>query len=217
MVIEARVTEVLGCPYKSHHQRKTERMVCGAGAHALRQDFLGLLDFKTEVELRVRINNDFVLVGHIDALYDAEYPPRIYELKTSEKIYHTYKLQTRTYAWMYARLFHKLPLTYIILIGEDGSVRRREEVFEPDLGVVERIVRGRVRMIKYYMHVFDIDYTRVRLPNEFCRYCVFRRSCPVFKTKPRFFKTLDRFPKLSESWVIIEEVGKRGGWFSGCS
>ena len=211
-MLEVRVTELLGCPYRSRHQPRTKRMKAGVRAHVIRQSFLKDLDFKTEVELRVPVDGGFTLLGHVDALYEEPGYAKIYELKTSGKIYHTYRLQVRTYAWLYKALKRIEPETYIILIDGEGVVREKHRIVTPGLKLVEKIIAARMRMIDEYMCEFGVPYEKVRLPNEFCRYCPFRRSCPIYKVAPKYFDKLDRFPRLSDSFSILRKV-RLGGLF----
>jgi hypothetical protein len=133
-MVEVRVTELLRCPYYRPFDLMDEYRIRGQITHAILQTSKEFERCEKEKELRVEIDKEIVLIGHVDILCD----DIIFEIKPYPSLDEQRKLFTRQiqiYANMYNRIYGKIPKMFLIYYKWSLGITKyvKQEVFYEDV------------------------------------------------------------------------------------
>jgi len=134
VMVEIRVTELLRCPYYRPLDLMDEYRIRGQITHAILQTSKEFENCEKEKELRIEIDKDITLVGHIDILCGNI----IFEIKPYPNLKEQRELFTRQiqiYANMYRRLYGKIPQLFFIYYRWNLGITKyvKQEIFYEDI------------------------------------------------------------------------------------
>jgi len=176
-MVEVRVSNLLKCPYYKPYDFMDEYRIRGQITHAILQTSKEFESCEKEKELRIEIDKDLTLVGHIDILCD----DIIFEIKPHPNTDEQRKLftqQIQIYANMYNKIYGKIPKMFFIFYKWNLGITKyvKQEVFYED------IWDWIVKWAKDYIRLTNSG--RLYIKTYLCNTCWYKNECYLYTFMP---------------------------------